>query len=327
MDTTNSEPAVDLLVPCYNAAGYLPRLAEMVRAQTRPFAAVICYDDYSKDDTAGVARDLGFSVIAGRENRGAAFARNRLLEAASAPWIHFHDADDGLDPRFLERMNPHLGKDRTAVMCAFRKRWSDAGAPDQIHRHPEVNSQTDWIEFFIRHFVHLNAFIFPRSALGDTGGFAEDLRIAEDREFLVRAAVRGLGFRYVDEVLIDWVVHPESTLSRAEMATRWRFDGIFLRRCYDILDASHRRILGEHAFYRGWWLFWTGVIPGARENVAVANLCGVHHEGDAKWPAKIISRVAGTLPYFALKKGWARLASALPRPLPAAIRNSFMLPH
>lgn len=306
------KPGVSLLIPCYNAVRHLPGLARQVAAQTSPFAEVICYDDNSRDDTASVARDLGFSVIAGRENRGAAFARNRLLEAASAPWIHFHDADDGLDARFLERMSSRLDDERTAVMCAVRKRWSDGHEPDLAYRHPEVNPETDWIEFFIRHFVHLNAFIFPVSAIRSAGGFAEDLRIAEDREFLVRAAVKGLRFRYLDEALVDWVVHSDSTLSRAELATRWRFDGIFLRRCFEILDAPHRRILGEHALHRGWWLCWNDVMPGARENVSVANLCGVHHEPNAKVVGRIISRVLGTLPYFVLKKRWACLGARLP---------------
>jgi len=308
----NIKPRVSLLIPCYNAARHLPGLARQVAAQTPAFAEVICYDDKSQDDTARMARELGFNVIAGRKNRGAAYARNRLLEAASAPWIHFHDADDGLDPRFLKRMSSHLGEERTAVMCAVRKRWSDGHEPDLVYRHPMIDSQTDWVEFFIRNFVHLNAFIFPASAIRDAGGFAEDLRIAEDREFLVRAAVKGLRFSYLDEALVEWVVHSDSTLSRAETATRWRFDGIFLRRCYDILDVEHRRILGEHALHRGWWLFWTGVMAGARENVAVANLCGVRHEHNAKFVGRIISRVLGTLPYFVLKKSWANLAARLP---------------
>lgn len=304
---TNGEPPVSLLVPCYNAAPHLPRLAEMARAQSCPFAEIICYDDQSQDETARVARNLGFQVLLGRENRGAAFARNRLLEAATAPWVHFHDADDALNPRFLERLRPYLGEEQLGVLCAFRKRWSGGEEADVVYRHPDAGVETDWIEFFIRHFVHLNAFIFPRLTIRAMGGFAEDLRIAEDREFLVRIAAKGLRFTYVDELLVDWVVHEDSTLGRAASETRWRYDGVFLRRCYDLLDAPHRQILGEHALHRGWWLFWTGVTAGARENIAVANLCGVRHQSDARLPERILTRFLGTLPYFALKKAWARL--------------------
>ncbi|HEY0792680.1 MAG TPA: glycosyltransferase [Chthoniobacterales bacterium] len=307
----NTAPRVSLLVPCYNAGKHLRGLAEQIAAQELPFAEVICYDDNSQDDTLEVARDLGFSVIAGDTNRGAGFARNRLWESAAMPWIHFHDADDTLSPRYLEKLAVYLGEEPAAVMCAFRKRWSGGEEADLVYRYPDAGTETDWITFFIRHFVHLNAFIFPTEALQTTGGFAEDLRIAEDREFLVRAAAKGLRFTYVDELLVDWVVHKDSTLGRAAEAIRWRYDGIFLRRCYDLLDLPHRKALGEYALYRGWWLFWTGVYPGARENIEVAQLCGVYHADDAKLLEQLLSHTIGTLRCFALKKGWARLKAWL----------------
>ena len=83
-----------LLIPCHNAAAYLPRLWQTVRAQTRPFDAVFCYDDASEDNTAAVAEALGAQVIRSETNRGPAHARNALLHACQAEWIHFHDADD-----------------------------------------------------------------------------------------------------------------------------------------------------------------------------------------------------------------------------------------
>jgi len=89
---------IDLLVPCYNAAPYLKRLMDSVRAQTVPFANIICYDDGSSDDTSRAAQDLGLEIIRGEINRGPAFARNSLIERARSDWVHFHDADDLLIP-------------------------------------------------------------------------------------------------------------------------------------------------------------------------------------------------------------------------------------
>ena len=93
-----SSPTCSLLVPCHNAAAHLPRLWETVRAQAKPFDELICYDDASTDRTADVARTLGATVIRGDTNHGAAHARNRLWQAAHGEWVHFHDADDLLDP-------------------------------------------------------------------------------------------------------------------------------------------------------------------------------------------------------------------------------------
>lgn len=97
---------ITLLIPCYNAARFLPRLRESVRALTQPFAAMLCYDDGSKDDTVTVARGLGLEIITGQPNRGVAHARNQLAASASTEWIHFHDADDLIAPGFVAQMSP-----------------------------------------------------------------------------------------------------------------------------------------------------------------------------------------------------------------------------
>jgi glycosyltransferase involved in cell wall biosynthesis len=72
-----------------------------------------------------LAQDLGFKVIRGQENRGAAFARNRLLEAASTPWVHFHDVDDTIDKTFNAKLSSFLASPDYAAMCAIRWVASD----------------------------------------------------------------------------------------------------------------------------------------------------------------------------------------------------------
>ena len=79
-----------------------------VHSQTIPFASIICYDDGSSDDTSRVAQELGLEVVRGETNRGPAFARNRLIERARSDWVHFHDADDLMDPHFVEKMTALL---------------------------------------------------------------------------------------------------------------------------------------------------------------------------------------------------------------------------
>ncbi|HEX3730672.1 MAG TPA: glycosyltransferase family A protein, partial [Opitutaceae bacterium] len=108
---------ITLLVPCYNAVRYLPRLLESVAAQTEPFAASLFYDDGSTDGTADFLRARGLAVIGDRTNRGPAYARNRLLAAARGPWIHFHDADDLLEPAFVARMSELLTPQVDVAVC------------------------------------------------------------------------------------------------------------------------------------------------------------------------------------------------------------------
>ena len=115
-----SAPASSLLIPCHNAAGHLPRLWETVRAQTRPFNEIICYDDASTDDTAAVAAALGARVISGECNAGPAHARNQLWRAADTEWVHFHDADDLLEPAYHATVAARVNADTDVVICNAR---------------------------------------------------------------------------------------------------------------------------------------------------------------------------------------------------------------
>jgi glycosyltransferase involved in cell wall biosynthesis len=282
-------------------------MAAMARAQTVPFSEIICYDDGSTDDTFQVASDLGLRIIRGDKNRGAAFARNRLLEAASTAWVHFHDADDTMDPELNDRMSALLGPPDTAVMCAYRKRWNNNSQPDLIYRFPQANEITDWVEFSINHFVHIEAFIFPRTFVCSIEGFFEGLRTSEDREFLLRAAIKGMKIVYVDDILFDWEINSDSTLGRTSMQVRWFDDAKALRRCYEILEPRHRKVLGAFALYSGWCLFWDGDLVGAQVRIGVANLCGIYHEPNESPMARLITRLLGTYAWFFLKKKWAAL--------------------
>ncbi|MBW0001624.1 MAG: glycosyltransferase family 2 protein [Verrucomicrobia bacterium] len=298
---------VALLLPAYNSAAYLPEMVAQARQQTVPFAEIICYDDASRDDTAAVADGLGIRVIRGAENRGAAFARNRLLEATRCDWVHFHDVDDELSPRFLEKMVQLLCDPRTAAVCATRKTWDDNSRPTRIERFPRLESEPDLLAFFLTHFIHLNAFIFPRAFLLQIGAFRDELRLAEDTEFEARAAARGLKCRYLDEALVGWRIHPQSTTGRVSRQLRWQYDQLYIKRLLECLNARYRRILGESWLYRAWWLYYTGQDMSDRRYIDIARLCGVRHLAGASMLERLLSHGGGPRTAFFLKKFWSRL--------------------
>lgn len=303
----NVSAKIALLLPAYNSAAYLPVIVAQARRQTVPFAEIICYDDASRDGTAAVADELGIKVIRGTGNRGAAFARNRLLGATGCDWVHFHDVDDELSPLFLEKMAGLLSDPRTAAVCATRKTWDDHSRPARIERFPQLESEPDLLAFFLRHFIHLNAFIFPRAFLLEIGAFRDELRLAEDTEFEARAAAHGLKCRYVDEPLVGWRIHPQSTTGRISRQVRWHYDQLYVKRLLEILNARYRRILGDSWLYRAWWLYYTGQDMSDRRYVDIARLCGVRSLAGASMPERLLSRVGGPRTVFFLKKFWSRL--------------------
>jgi glycosyltransferase involved in cell wall biosynthesis len=196
-------PSVALLIPCYNAARYLPRLMETVRAQTRPFAGILCYDDDSTDNTVQVANELGLTIIVGQKNHGAAYARNRLLETACSQWIHFHDADDLLTPRFVERMSATLAASPGADVAVCSMDWNDevTGKLHHAWRYDHERLTRDPLAETIRNPIGVIACVYRRQCLLDIGGFNETFRTWEDGDLHVRLAAAGARFAAIPDLL------------------------------------------------------------------------------------------------------------------------------
>jgi glycosyltransferase involved in cell wall biosynthesis len=210
---------VSLLVPCYNASPFLPRLIEAVRAQTTPFAEILCYDDGSTDDTVAVARGLGLNIIRGNPNRGVAYARNRLVEAAAAEWIHFHDADDLIDPTYLERLAPACDAHYDVVSC-------DADWIDEVTRKLVIAWRYEPAELarapfphLLTHAMGLNNSIIRRRAWAAVDGCNESLAIWEDADIHIRLARSGARFYHVPAVL-TWSLRRNESFSH-EYRRNW----------------------------------------------------------------------------------------------------------
>src|SRR5690348_5934240 len=105
-------PPISIIIPCFNAAGYLPRAIDSVAQQAIAGVEIVVVDDASLDDSVAVAEELarrhpGIAIIPLKVNGGPAAARNVGLAAATGRLVGFLDADDAWAPgafaRILER--------------------------------------------------------------------------------------------------------------------------------------------------------------------------------------------------------------------------------
>jgi glycosyltransferase involved in cell wall biosynthesis len=91
-----------IIIPCYNAAKFLPATIASVSGQTRPPQEIILVDDGSIDESAEVtARIAPFVRIIRQANQGESVARKVGLRAATSDYVPFLDADDLLAPGLL----------------------------------------------------------------------------------------------------------------------------------------------------------------------------------------------------------------------------------
>jgi glycosyltransferase involved in cell wall biosynthesis len=102
-------PPISIIIPCFDAAGYLPRAIDSVVQQGIAGVEIIVVDDASLDDSVAVAEGLarrhpGIVIIPQKVNGGPAAARNTGLAAATGRLVGFLDADDAWAPGAFARI-------------------------------------------------------------------------------------------------------------------------------------------------------------------------------------------------------------------------------
>lgn len=120
MANTPPEYSVSVVIPCYNYAKELPEAVESVLAQTVKPEEIIIVNDGSSDNSFAVAKELcdkstPFTRIYAidKENGGVATARNRGVSIAKGKYVCCLDADDKLDPKFIETCIGAIANDNT----------------------------------------------------------------------------------------------------------------------------------------------------------------------------------------------------------------------
>ncbi len=219
-------PDISVILPTHNRVALLPRAIASVLAQTDVAFELIVVDDASSDGTAqylATLSDPRLRVITAQTNLGPSGARNRGLQAARAPVVAFLDSDDTYRARRLAAPLAALRDDGVvAVLSSALKH--DRGLPREA-RIPDLTLQPaafEWALICDLIPVEATSLTVRRETALAVGGFSPALRLAEDREFLIRLARRGSG-RLVSEIL--W----EKSWVDDSLSNDWRKAGAGLR--------------------------------------------------------------------------------------------------
>ncbi len=96
--------SISVFIPTYNYGRFLPQAIESVLGQSRAPQEIIVADDGSTDGTAAVVARYQPRVQYRRFDHGGVFTlRNRLLGELRGDWCLNLDADDWIEPGFLEK--------------------------------------------------------------------------------------------------------------------------------------------------------------------------------------------------------------------------------
>jgi glycosyltransferase involved in cell wall biosynthesis len=219
---------VSILIPCYNAAPWLPATLESALSQTWPNCEIILVDDGSKDESLAVAegyRDRGVTVIA-QPNRGASAARNAALRASRGRWIQFLDADDLLSPEKIEVQLRAAA--RHPAGCLLTTRWARFTAdPAQAQFIPEpLNIDADpieWVTLKLEHaaMMHPAAWLSPRAVVDQAGPWNETLSLDDDGEYFSRLVLFSFGVRFCADAATYYRSQIVQSLSNSKSDRAW----------------------------------------------------------------------------------------------------------
>jgi len=240
---------VSVIIPTYNYAEFLPDALDSVFGQTFADWEAIVIDDGSTDNTREVIQPYlnDGRVRYHRTNHiGASAARNLGISLATSPLIAFLDADDLWLPEKLERQvglfrsDPDLGVTCTGQILVDEHGWLLETKPRKLYRGhvlPQV---------FCENFVCFSSSMVRRAVIDDVGPFDEEIQLAIDYEFWLRAA-RRYRFDYVDEPL---TLYRTGHASISKRGHERRFVALHIRRRF-LDEYGGRRLLDAGVVRRG----------------------------------------------------------------------------
>ena len=198
---------IAVVIPCYNLGRTVEQALDSVVTQTRGAAEIVVVDDgstdlYTRQLLASLRRPR--TRVMRTENHGLPAARNYGIRHTTAPYIVTLDADDYLDPTYLEKTaarldaEPEVGFVSTAI-------HGFEGA-DYVWTPPPC----DLVSAFTQGSAHASA-MFRRKLWAVVGGYDEAfVGGCEDLDFWISAMELGFQGETIDEPLLHRRVRADS---------------------------------------------------------------------------------------------------------------------
>jgi glycosyltransferase involved in cell wall biosynthesis len=191
-------PMIDVIIPAYNAAKYLPIAIESVVAQTFEDWRILLVDDGSTDNTSEVVapfiEQLGSKLkYIKQPNGGLPAARNAAIRNSSAEFLALLDADDvWLPNRLMESLKCFEGRPQVGLAYGFNSRIDEEGVIIDTFTPKQKHAEGRIAPYIYMRRVQLPCptITFRRRCVDDVGMFDETLRATEDRDLWLRIAFK-----------------------------------------------------------------------------------------------------------------------------------------
>ena len=171
------KPKISIIIPVYNAEGYLSRCFESILANNYENLEIIPVNDGSKDGSQKVIDEYKekypdiFNPII-QENQGIGMARNNGMEKATGEYIMFIDNDDFIDSDYIEKHIQEIEKNDYDIVISGYKRVSDNKKIfevilDEAYRWTRYISIAPWGKLYKASYLKNNDIKFLKTPIGE----------------------------------------------------------------------------------------------------------------------------------------------------------------
>ena len=219
---------ISVIIPCYNAAPYLPNLMDSLIGQTvgKDAMEIICVNDASADNTYEVllsfeqAYPESVMVINLPENMRQGTARNIALGYASGTYVAFIDADDYIEKDMFEKLLGVAEKenlDMAGGIVLHHENGREVRMPNHLNTGQvvEVKGPRDRMDLILHgNCGGIVSKIYKRELLLANSLLFPERTYYEDNYWLPITNLYINRYYIVDEVVYHYVDRPASTVNK-----------------------------------------------------------------------------------------------------------------
>lgn len=224
-DEEGQTAGVTVIVTSYNQARFIEQALDSVLTQTEPAAQLIVTDDGSTDGSQEVIERWVSEhvpdaiVLASPQNLGLPAMLNRAIPHIRGDFVAVLNGDDWFDPG---RVRAHSvafegHRDSVGVVYSDLRIVTERGAPTgRVYSAPSSSGKSSdmLLQLASQQMIGMGALTFRTGILEDIGAWDESL-VADDFDFLLRAARAGYDFAYLPGTFYNARKNPQSlTASR-----------------------------------------------------------------------------------------------------------------
>jgi len=211
----NKKISVDAVIAAKDSADTIGETIESLLDSTVTPQNIWVVDDGSSDNTGQIAATYdGVEVLRNDVNRERSFSRNRGIRQSDADFIQILDADDLVANNKIQIQHEYLTKHQN-VDAVYGARVAFTGSFDKENTDQPLlyRQSSDLLREVLRKNIIIPGMLLFRKRFFDQfGWFDEEIKIAEDRELIIRALIDGAVIHQTPEALTYYRRHPDSSV-------------------------------------------------------------------------------------------------------------------